>query len=222
MPLAELSEPQNFSLLLQLVVPGFVIAYVRAQLVANRRLPFSEAIVSYLAISFIYQALIFPLTAWLKVQNLNPMRQNLSEFLVSIVLPAALGLLIGMNARQGWSRWAFSKIGVHLNHPVNTAWDWRFVGKKECWVHVVMKDDTKWAGHLGGGSFISTDPSERDIYIENVYLVGDQDEWSPKGSAVWLPQCEIRSLEFWPMEEAPKAGAMAQTLRARPLSKIEQ
>jgi hypothetical protein len=67
-----------------------------------------------------------------------------------------------------------------------------------------MKDDTKWAGHLGRGSFISTDPSERDIYIENVYAVDDADVWTKKGSAVWLPQREIRSLEFWPTDPAPR------------------
>lgn len=197
----QLLTPQNFSLILQLVVPGFVIAYVRNQLVANRRLPLSEAIVGYIALSFVYQALAFPLATWLKSLPLPDMGRALAELLVSIVLPAVLGLVIGLNARLGWTRKAFGKLRINLNHPVNTAWDWRFGGKEECWVLAVLKDGTKWAGHLGPESFISTDPGERDIYIQAVYSIDRRNKWTPKGSGVWLAQGDVQSLEFWPLNK---------------------
>jgi len=200
----ELLAPEKFSLLLQLVVPGFVIAYVRNQLVANRRLPISDAIVGYIAISFVYQALVFPLATWLRSLPLAAEEKGLVELLVSIVVPAAIGLLIGLNARLGWSRRLFARFRVALNHPVNTAWDWRFSGKEECWVMAVLKDGTKWLGHLGPDSFISTDPSERDIYIQTVYSMEEDNSWKFKGSSVWLPQSELQSLEFW----ALKRGAV--------------
>lgn len=204
----DLLKPENFSVLLQLVVPGFVIVYVRNQLVANRRLPISEAIVGYLAMSFVYQALVFPLATWLRALSLTAEVKGLAELLISIVLPAVLGLVIGVNARLGWTRWLFARFRIALNHPVNTAWDWRFGGQEECWVMAVLKDGTKWLGHLGPDSFISTDPGERDIYIQTVYTIEDDNSWTFKGSGVWLPQSELQSLEFWRLtKDAPHQPA---------------
>jgi hypothetical protein len=214
----ELLAPDKFSLLLQLVVPGFVIAYVRNQMVANRRLPISDAVVGYIALSFVYQALVFPLATWLRSSPLTAEGKGLVELLISIVLPAAVGLLIGLNARLGWSRRLLARFRVSLNHPVNTAWDWRFGGKEECWVMAVLKDGTKWLGHLGPDSFISTDPGERDIYIQTVYSIEDDNSWKFKGSGVWLPQSELQSLEFWALT---KAALSAPEPRAKEVESAE-
>ena len=50
-----------------------------------------------------------------------------------------------------------------------TAWDWKFGDTSAQWVLVTLNDDTKFAGYLGLRSFISSDPGERDIYIERIY-----------------------------------------------------
>jgi hypothetical protein len=64
----------------------------------------------------------------------------------------------------------------------------------------VLKDGTKWIGYLGPNSFTSTDAEERDIYIEHVYNLGDDDVWTPRGSSVLIAHGEIQSLEFWPKQ----------------------
>lgn len=47
------------------------------------------------------------------------------------------------------------------------------------WILVTFKDSTRVAGYCGRESFISSDPSERDIYIERVYDVDDNGTWIP-------------------------------------------
>ena len=54
-------KPENLKLLTQLVLPGFVIAYVRGRLLPNKRLELKDAIIGYVAISFLYQALLAPI-----------------------------------------------------------------------------------------------------------------------------------------------------------------
>ena len=191
-------KPENIKLLSQIVLPGFVIAYVRGQLLCNRRLELKDAIIGYIALSVFYQALLAPLAVGLHQPNLGPIAASFVSLGVSMVLPAFLGLWLGLDGRFGWTRWILYRIKIHISHPVNTAWDWRFSACEECWVMVVLKDTTKWVGYLSPGSFTSTDSAERDIFIEHVYNLEDDNSWTPKGSSVWIAHGEIQSLEFWP------------------------
>ena len=118
------------------------------------------------------------------------------------VLPALLGTLLGLNVRKGWTKRFLNKAKINTIHSVNTAWDWRFGDCKECWVLAVLKDGTKWAGYLGIQSFMSSDPAERDIFIERVYEIDNEtDVWTPRTSSVWIAHAEIQSLEFWPTQQ---------------------
>jgi hypothetical protein len=168
-----------------------------------------DAILGYLAISFFYQALLSPLAMWINSPRLTDAGRALISIATSMVLPAAVGLLFGLDAQKGWTRWLFKNLRVNLSHPVDTAWDWR-LGQEECWVHVKLKDGTNWAGHLGEGSFSSTDPNERDLYIEHVYSTGKDDKnWTPRGSGVWIGHGEIQTIEFWPEHREQIGGEPA-------------
>jgi hypothetical protein len=216
-------KPENVKALTQLVLPGFVIAYVRSQLVPVRRIELKDAILGYLALSFLYQAILAPFRAvataiislpspiwpWLvswHLQGLLSARSaaighSFALALTSLLLPAGFGLLLGLDVAKGWSQNFLKERNIHFNHPIETAWDWR-LGQEECWVHVKLKDGTKWAGHLGTGSFSSTDPTERDLYIDDVYSTGEGDRnWKRRGSGVWIAHGEIQTIEFWPNEQ---------------------
>ena len=115
------------------------------------------------------------------------------------VLPAIVGALLGLNLRKGWFKALLNKYQISTIHPVNCAWDWHFGQCGECWVVVVLRDGTKWYGFMGRNSFMSSDPAERDVYIEKVYLAeGEGMPWVPRGNSVWIAHGEIQSLEFLP------------------------
>jgi hypothetical protein len=212
-------KPENVKAITQLVLPGFVIVYVRGRILPVRRVELKDAILGYLALSFFYQALLAPFRAtfsvinntpspfgqwlfthlyWLYSRQLAEIGLSFTLIVASLLIPAAIGLLLGLDAQRGWTRDALKKRGVNLSHPIDAAWDWR-LGQEECWVHVKLKDGTKWAGHLGQGSFSSTDPTERDLYIEDVYDTGENDaNWTLRGTGLWIAHGEIQSIEFWP------------------------
>ena len=195
-------------------------AYVRSRLLPIKRVELKDAILGYVAISFFYQAMLVPIEAaglaianlsspfgtwlhsrqqgWILSPEVSGIGKALALIMSSLALPAAIGLVAGLDADKGWSRAFMRRRGVNLNHPIDVAWDWK-LGQEECWVHVTLKDGTKWAGHLGVDSFSSTDPSERDLYIDDVHDTGKDDKvWVARGTGIWIAHGEIQSIEFWP------------------------
>ena len=46
---------------------------------------------------------------------------------------------------------------------------------------------------------MSSDPTERDIYIQRIYDINDEKNWSPRGeNGVLIAAGEIKTIEFWP------------------------
>ncbi len=113
--------------------------------------------------------------------------------------PALFGFLLGLNASKGWSRRVLGKLGVRVVHVMPTAWDRTFGGLDACWVLVTLKDGSKVAGFCGTGSFASSDPKERDLYIERVYGLDEHDIWQDIARrGMLIPSGEIRCIEFFP------------------------
>lgn len=70
-----------------------------------------------------------------------------------------------------------------------------------------MNNGTMFGGFLGANSFISSDPDERDLYIEEIYELDDKDEWITNGHGVYLAGRDIGFIEFLPSandEEDPE------------------
>ncbi len=143
-------------------VPGAIILFVRSQLTTGRLPPPSERLLSYLIVSAIYLALTLPFVDYqpeLGLSNLS----SLSWIIWLFVIPAVVGIILAVL----WGRIHdfLVKIGLRLVHPVPNAWEWKFSNVDNQWVLVTLIDGSEVAGYLGSKSFISSDPSERDIYI---------------------------------------------------------
>ncbi len=204
MDLEHLLSKEQLGLFLFFVVPGLIILRARGLFVNNRGRPLTDIMMSYVVLSLIYQACIFPATQW--AANLQGTWGWVIWIFGLFVIPAAVGFLFGLSGRSQWLRNPLALLGINVGHPIDAAWDYRFAGCEPCWVHIVLKDGTKWAGHLGEGSFISTDPSERDLYLDGVHRVGEDEVWSRAGSSLWLAHGEIQSIEFWPQNQEQSHG----------------
>ena len=67
------------------------------------------------------------------------------------------------------------------------------------WVLVTLKNGTRFAGFCGARSFISSIPSEQDIYIQHVYDMDEDDEWHLREDcSVLITSGEVSTIEFWP------------------------
>lgn len=192
-------QPETLALFLMFSVPGVIALYFRAQFIAGRLPSASEGAISYITISLAYHALAYPIARPLYGSSSLEGWLWIGWLALIFVGPAILGILLGLNIRKGWSKKLVNRFGLNTIHPVHCAWDWRFGHCTECWVIVTLKDETKWYGYMGLNSFMSSDPAERDIYLEHVFeFAGEGQPWTARNSSVWIGHGEIQSLEFLP------------------------
>lgn len=152
----------------------------------------------YVTLSLAYHALAYPIARPLYVSGSINGWYGVGWFALVFVCPAALGILLGLNVRKGWTK---KLVNLNTIHPIHSAWDWHFGHCAKCYLIVTLKDNTKWYGYLGKNSFISSDPIERDIFIERVYDFAREGEiWTPRNTGVWIAHGEIQSLEFLPCQ----------------------
>ncbi len=123
----------------------------------------------------------------------------LAWFTLIFIGPAGFGLLLGVNIQKDLFRRALQWCGLYPVHVIPTAWDWKFSGMTDQWVLVTLKNGTRFAGFCGDDSFMSSDPAERDIYVQWVYDIDDEANWNQRGeNAVLITAGEISTIEFWP------------------------
>ena len=183
-------------LFLVFFVPGAIILYVRSQLTTGRLPPPSERFLSYLLVSTIYLALSLPHIDYnpeLGISNLSSWRWIVWLF----AAPTGIGLALALSG--SFLHNLLVRIGLSPVHPIPTAWDWKFSNINKQWVLVTLTDGSQVAGHLGSGSFVSSDPTERDIYIEKVYSIDpDTETWQETGdSGILIAPGQVQTIEFW-------------------------
>ena len=201
-----LKSLHNIHAAMGLFVPGLIVLFIRSQFVTDRRPSHSAAVLTYLAVSLVYYALLFPFFDLVRLLSEPRYDGVWVWFLLIFAGPAILGALLGINIQKNLLRRFLRLLGINIVHAIPTAWDWKFGNMTEQWVLVTLKDDTRFAGFCGPGSFMSSDPAERDIYIERIYDIDDEDRWLPRGenSALIAPG-EIKTIEFWPKSQGENA-----------------
>lgn len=193
----DLSSLDDFYRILGFLVPGLVVLFVRSQFVTGRRPPHSAAVLSYLTISVIYYALALPLLH-LALSTSGTWQSPLAWFSLIFVGPAGLGLLLGLNVQKNWLRRVLQRWHLSVVHPIPTAWDWKFGRSGYEWVLVTLKNGTRFGGFCGPESFMSSDPNERDLYIQWVYEIDDEGQWSASDErGLFIAAGEVRTIEFW-------------------------
>ena len=122
----------------------------------------------------------------------------LFSFLIVFLSPVIIGLFIGYVESKNIVRKIFHRMGIKIIDPNESSWDWKFSRISEpIVVHVLMKDNVEYRGLFGSKSFASSKLSTGDIYLQEVFNL-EEDVWTrdPHSDGVWLPQSEIKSVEF--------------------------
>ncbi len=179
------------------IVPGLIIVFLRAQFLTGRRVPHSEAILTYIIISVIYLAL---------VQFLDGIINNDSDFfllLTYFVIPVPLGILLGICAQKDLFRRFARFVKLKPVNVIPSAWDWKVSMMKENregeYVVVTLKDDKTLVGYCGFDSFIPSDGinKERDLYLDKLFHLEDND-MKPLEQSILIMSGEIKTIEFFP------------------------
>lgn len=182
------------------VAPGLIIVYIRALFIAGRRPRVAEYAVEYVVVSTIYLAAAVPLLEWIiSLQGPNWFRVLAWLGLLAAV-PAAIGLALGAASQNGWWRSALGWLRLSVVSPYPTGWDWVFARlKSPAYLLITLRDDSTVAGYFGLGSLASSDPSERDLYLEEIYDVGDDGTWTSLAErhGILIAAKEIKYIEIW-------------------------
>ena len=86
------------------------------------------------------------------------------------------------------------KLKIKTIHSTPTAWDYFFSKQESSYVIVTLVDGTKLYGYYSLNSFTSSDPDERDMYIEKLY----DEEWNTdnEDAGAYIAKEQIKYIEF--------------------------
>lgn len=184
------------------LVPGYVYFVVRGHLVPGHRSRGNESIIRLLSVSTVN----FSIWAWavymvIEMEDAPVWARPAVWTFAILVSPVFMGLISGVVAKFQVMRWVYKKVGFNPTHITPTSWDFAFSQPEERFVLVTMSDGKRFAGIWGSRSFASDEPNERDVYIEKVYQVGqDNQPWTETNRSVLIRSECIRSVEFIPIE----------------------
>ncbi|MCP1561891.1 UNVERIFIED_ORG: uncharacterized membrane protein YbhN (UPF0104 family) [Methylobacterium sp. SuP10 SLI 274] len=194
----DLKDLNNIYLIAAFIIPGLIISYMRSRFITGRMEKFSDAALGYLTLTLVYYGFALPLVGWILTFEQGPVKTLLWWSLL-IAGPVVFGLVLGVATQREWLRWIANKLRLRMVHNTPTSWDWRFSNCQNArFVMVTLSDGSSVAGIFGTGSFASTDPAERDIYIEELMDVGEDGSWSyrEEPAGVLILAKEIRYIEF--------------------------
>lgn len=197
--LGDLLQPQTFDFFARFLLSGFVFIAARSRFVVGERPAAGETIVEAVILSLVNQAVYrfgFALPGLLPA---TPAPTEGAFFVEVLALPALLGALFGWLV--SWNRVpaGFRRLIMPVTRPVPEAYEQAFAQvEAPCYLIVGFDDGREVLGYFGERSFAGTDPRGGGIFIEDVYVVHDDQPWrrADPPRSVWLSLEGARSIEF--------------------------
>lgn len=192
-----------------LIAPGYVISFISSRFTTARP-NFSAG----LALSSIYYAFVYLVLGILcKIKTSGQLIDFVKEidhiqvFLIVVIGPILMGTIAGHVMQKQWiynffrsSRWP-NWFQISPANGILSAWDLKFLEAGHQKIEVHLKDGSVIKAMYEFGCFVSTDPNERDIYLNNII------EWKGKdGGIISIKNTEgvlltgdsIRRIIFYP------------------------
>jgi len=200
MDLEGIKSIETIYLALMFAAPGLIIVYFRSRFITGRRPKTSEYVLEYIAISTAYLALSVPFVEFfIEARTTNWIRIALWLLLLGVV-PACVGIVLGTGTQRGWWRFLFGKLGLSLVSPYPTGWDWIFSRLRQpAFLLITLEDGSQVAGYFGWDSLASSDPSERDLYLEEIYDLNKRGQWKARKEkqGILISGKNIKHVEIW-------------------------
>jgi hypothetical protein len=200
--LEKLSPDFVFAILVFLV-PGYILRATLGHFTHRRGETDNKTLLEILAFSAVNW---LPLLVWWSFSNRVPKVHDPGEFWTLIVfillMPMVLALILAIPLQKGWLPKVGGWLRLNTRHESPTAWDYVFqeVAKDPVWVMVRLKEDRGViSGLMANKSLAASDPGERDLYLEQVYIVDEAtDEWTlrDRSRGMLIKADEIALIEF--------------------------
>jgi len=194
--------------------PGYLFTQVARRLIAH--IPETtdlRFLLTVVTTGTVIQAFAFPL--WtiriLEYYFDQELAQHLVQVfswmvIVCLLLPIALGIVVGRLTLLPWVDKQLDKIGLGYIDRMPSAWDYVVRDPKGNWVRVYLRDGQGViAGKFSVHSVASLDPKRADLYLEEAWLLDDDgkfDQPVPGSRGVWIAHDVMAYVDFLDLEEA--------------------
>lgn len=134
----------------------------------------------------------------------NPIYAAIGWGFIILVGPIVVGVIVGCFHYKETLRKVLQRYGINPIHPIPTVWDYKFSKTdKPVWVLITMKDGSQVAGLFGSRSFASSDPGQRDLYLQEMFRMDGDQPWQriPQNDGILIRGDEIKHIEFWEGQE---------------------
>jgi hypothetical protein len=193
-------SPAYLLLVLQFIVPGFLILHFRSIFIVRRNAIFKDNIAFYITVSLIYGFLLIPAVNLIGSPLIGHWRWFL-WLILSIIAPILLGVLFGILTQRDFFGDTLRRFKLRPVSPFPTAWDEIFgrLGnlREARYIIVTMNDGAQIAGLYYSQSRASASAENRDIFLEKLYQINGT-EWTAWSSndGVLISAKDIRFIEF--------------------------
>lgn len=181
------------------ILPGFIIKGIINSLTPPKRISEGLYFLSCLAYSICNLAI----WSWLYkiIFPLHISHENwywLSLIFITILGSLIVAIIIGIIKQKHVIINIFKKLKINIFDTIPTAWDFVFEKQEPSWLIVTLIDDTTIMGLYSNLSYSSSDYEERDIYIEEIYNINENEEWikNNKSKGIYIPKNMIKTIEF--------------------------
>jgi hypothetical protein len=177
-------------------LPGFISMKVYDLMVPGEPRDFSRSLLEAISYSTLNFAALFWLIAIIRTgdfYNQHFILYSLSVALIMAIVPACWPFVF--LALSGWR-----PVGRHFVHPIRKPWDYVFGKHEPFWIIVHLKNGQKIGGRFGLESFASSNPADEQIYLEEVWVLGDDDRFVDPvedSRGIIIMNGEIRAVELF-------------------------
>lgn len=117
---------------------------------------------------------------------------------ISIIGSTVIGIIISIIRQFQVGDRILSKIKINTINSTPTAWDYLFSKQTSEFIIITLSDDTKLYGWYSSKSFTSSDPDERDIFVEKGYRISEDGLWEidNQSAGFYIPKEQIKYIEL--------------------------
>lgn len=116
----------------------------------------------------------------------------------TLIAATIFAVLIGIIKQKQLVRNVLLALKIYCPHSIPNSWDYAFARMEGIWVIVTLTDDSVIYGDFSTKSFASSDPEERDLFIEKTYIPNEKGEWiaADKNEGIYIHRDQIKTIEF--------------------------
>ena len=117
---------------------------------------------------------------------------------ISIVGSLIIGFILSVFKQKQLSQRFLSKFNIRTINSIPTAWDYYFSKLDSAFLIITLMDDTKLYGWYSTESFSSSNPEERDIYVELGYRIAEDGSWEKddQSQGFYVSKNQIKYIEM--------------------------